>query len=500
MGPIVAHASGRILRSVIAPIDRETFDRAQRRNRRDARIRAIPAVLAAAAMGIPLGVYLSPVLIALAIVLTDLLNFLVPTVDVGGAVWGLLDRLIDGDPGTVQALIWIAFVWILPGIALLVLAYLVVSWRLRRIGGEGIALALGARPPRPDDFEEQQLANVVAEYGVAAGVTAPGVLVYDDGPADAFAFGGDHQHATVVVARALLRDLDREQTQGIVARAIASAVDGDLGLAVDIGAVYVTYGLLGTTLSAFVSHEARVRLRAALAALTGRAADAQAAARGAAALLGQAADDDVPDTTAAGCLTLLTMGGFIGVAISLINLFLAGPLLTFAWRSRGYLADATSVDLSRDPDGLARALAELDGRRQGVPGIAWLELLLVVGGSPGGEQPAVGLARLSDSGLAASLAPSINARLKHLRSMGADSLVPDGGAGRSWRGGRQGRRGGRRGIILLAAILVPLIALLAVLILVALVLVTFLIAFAAFVVLAIVAGPIHDLLRGLAGR
>jgi hypothetical protein len=67
MEPIVAHASGRILRSVIAPIDRETFDRAQRRNRRDARIRAIPAVLAAAAIGIPLGVYLSPVLIALAI-------------------------------------------------------------------------------------------------------------------------------------------------------------------------------------------------------------------------------------------------------------------------------------------------------------------------------------------------------------------------------------------------------------------------------------------------
>jgi len=50
MEPIVAHASGRILRSVIAPIDRETFDRAQRRNRWDARIRAIPAVLAAAAM------------------------------------------------------------------------------------------------------------------------------------------------------------------------------------------------------------------------------------------------------------------------------------------------------------------------------------------------------------------------------------------------------------------------------------------------------------------
>jgi Zn-dependent protease with chaperone function len=497
MGPIVAHASGRILRSVIAPIDRESFDRAQRRNRWDARIRAIPAVLAAAAMGIPLGVYLSPVLIALAIVLTDLLNFLTPTADVGGAVWSLLDRLIEGNPGTIQAIIWIAFVWILPGIALLVLAYLAVSWRLRRIGGDGIALALGARPPRSGDLEEQQLANVVAEYGTAAGIDAPGVLVYDVGPADAFAFGRDPDHATIVVARSLLRDLDREQTQGVVARAVASAVDGDLDLAVDIGAVYVTFGLLGTTLSGAVSHEARVRWGAATRALTGRAADPQTAARSIAALLGQAADDDVADTTASGCLTLVTMGGFIGVGMSLINLFLSGPLLTFAWRSRGYLADATSVDLSRDPDGLARALAELDGRRQGVPGIAWLELLLVVGGSPGGEKPEVGLARLSDSGLAVSLAPSIKARLHRLQAMGADPVGTDTAAGRR---AHDPRGGGRRAIVLLALILVPLVALLAVLVVIALALLTFLIAFAAFVVLAIVAGPIHDLLRSLAGR
>jgi hypothetical protein len=51
---------------VRASPDRETFDRAQRRNRHGARLRAIPAGLAAAGMGIPLGVYLSPVLLALA--------------------------------------------------------------------------------------------------------------------------------------------------------------------------------------------------------------------------------------------------------------------------------------------------------------------------------------------------------------------------------------------------------------------------------------------------
>ena len=38
------------------------------------------------------------------IIVTDLVNFIVPTADVGGAVWSLLDRLIDGDPGTIAAI------------------------------------------------------------------------------------------------------------------------------------------------------------------------------------------------------------------------------------------------------------------------------------------------------------------------------------------------------------------------------------------------------------
>ena len=65
-------------------------------------------------MGIPLGVYLSPVLLAFAIIVTDLVNFLVPTADVGGAVWSLLDRLIDGDPGTIEAIAWILVIWVDP--------------------------------------------------------------------------------------------------------------------------------------------------------------------------------------------------------------------------------------------------------------------------------------------------------------------------------------------------------------------------------------------------
>jgi len=308
------------------PLGRETFDRAQRRHRRNARLRAVPAVLAAATMGIPLGVYLSPVLLALAIVVTDLVNLVVPAPDLGGAVWSLLDRLLNGDPGTIQAIAWIMFVWVLPGIVLLVIAYVLVAWRLRRVGGDGIALGMGARQPRQGDAEEQQLVDIVGELAVAAEIEPPRVMLYDDGPANALVFGRDPDHATVLVARELLDTLDREETQGIVAHLMASAVDGDLRLAVDIAAVYVTYGLLTTTLASIVSRTARARWRAAIRPLVGRHGNPKADAAGLASLLGWPVDDDTPENAAGGCLTLLTMGGLITIGISLINLFLSGPL------------------------------------------------------------------------------------------------------------------------------------------------------------------------------
>ena len=487
------------------PLGRETFDRAQRRHRRNARLRAVPAVLAAATMGIPLGVYLSPVLLALAIVVTDLVNLVVPAPDLGGAVWSLLDRLLNGDPGTIQAIAWIMFVWVLPGIVLLVIAYVLVAWRLRRVGGDGIALGMGARQPRQGDAEEQQLVDIVGELAVAAEIEPPRVMLYDDGPANALVFGRDPDHATVLVARELLDTLDREETQGIVAHLMASAVDGDLRLAVDIAAVYVTYGLLTTTLASIVSRTARARWRAAIRPLVGRHGDPKADAAGLASLLGWPVDDDTPENAAGGCLTLLTMGGLITIGISLINLFLSGPLLTFAWRSRGYLADATAVDLTRDPDGLARGLTKLASGGRDVPGTAWLELLLVVGGGSGGWTAAGGVPRLSGSGLTVSLAPPVDKRLRRLRAMGAsvEDTAPSGleRVRASVLGGKPTPAPRRRlGIWLLILILTPLVALVAVLLVIAIALIVYLVAIAAFVVLAVVAGPLHDVLRGLAGR
>src|SRR6476661_6656824 len=149
------------------PRDQEDFRAAQRGARWSARLRTIPAALAAAVMGIPLSVYLSPVILGLVIVLIDLVN------------------LVDGEPGALQALSWIGFLWLVPGVVALLATYVLIRWRLHRIGGDDLAASLGARPPNDQDAEERQLVDVVGELANAAGIEPPRVQVYDSPPANA---------------------------------------------------------------------------------------------------------------------------------------------------------------------------------------------------------------------------------------------------------------------------------------------------------------------------
>jgi hypothetical protein len=267
----------------------------------------------------------------------------------------------------------------------------------------------------------------------------------------------------------------------------------------------------------------------------GRRGDPLQDAAAVASLVGAGLDDDVDEGFASGIAMLLTMGGLATFGVSMVNLFVTGPLLALAWRSRGYLADATAVELTRNPDALARALAALAERGGGLPGSAWLELNLVVGpetaddralarmqveqaelaasdaGSTGWRgRVSAGIAAsnryraelasndaarrgtLSDTGIAVSLQPSLAKRLERLHRLGATDLRPPTVRPPASRALRA------LGIAVGILVLGPLFAILAVLVVVVVIMVTMLAALAAFIVLGIVAGPIHGLLRGVA--
>ncbi|MPZ17377.1 MAG: hypothetical protein GEV06_05635 [Luteitalea sp.] len=63
----------------------------------------------------------------------------------------------------------------------------------------------------------------------------------------------------------------------------------------------------------------------------------------------------------------------------LVRFTVVGPLVMRVWRTRRYLADATAVELTRHPDGLARGLTHLAAEGGVVPGGQWFSHLFVVG-------------------------------------------------------------------------------------------------------------------------
>ncbi|MGH9158512.1 MAG: hypothetical protein ACRD2X_00790, partial [Vicinamibacteraceae bacterium] len=76
------------------------------------------------------------------------------------------------------------------------------------------------------------------------------------------------------------------------------------------------------------------------------------------------------------CYILLLL---LRMQVWLVRSTVVGPLMMRVWRTRRHLADATAVELTRHPDGLARALAHLEAEGGVVPGGQWFSHLFVVG-------------------------------------------------------------------------------------------------------------------------
>lgn len=205
----------------------------------------------------------------------------------------------------------------------------------------GADIVLGSAGARPaDPRRDAGLVNVVREISLAAGIPAPRVYVIEDGSMNAFATGRGPGDAAVAVTRGLLDRLDREQLQGVIGHELGHVrnLDTRYGLYVAI-----LVGLVAVVTDGFL----RIVLRAwREGAFFWKGDDAKSAAA----------------AFAAG----LAMGLFL-LAVALV-LRLVAPLFSIlvqaaVSREREFLADATSVELTRNPVGLQRALATIAADR-----------------------------------------------------------------------------------------------------------------------------------------
>ena len=90
--------------------------------------------------------------------------------------------------------------------------------------------------------------NAADEMALAAGLPTPRVLVIESEVMNAAVAGASHEAATVLVTRALLERLNREQIQAVMAHSIASIGNGDLRVTQSLLATFQTLGLFHTVL------------------------------------------------------------------------------------------------------------------------------------------------------------------------------------------------------------------------------------------------------------
>ncbi len=397
-----------------APADRESFLDAQQRNRHATWRLSVVCLIAILVMGIPLTLIVTPLLYAVALLAADLINYFwrLPSVfwqfanEIARfgftALYWLLPPHKHADP---QALVLGAIVLILPGILLSLVLWLAIVALFRRGGVGGALLALKAREPDRGELKELQLADVVEEMAIAAGLPPPRVMLVDAPGANAAAIGTSPADARIVVSRRLLDDLNRDELEGVLGHLVASIGNGDLHIAFRVTSVFETCGLLVAIInSPFGSQSRRVLWRILRYSFSGSSGDggAQEAAAVADILSRNVASDEddidrlfnpVKKSRLRSILSFLLFPIFFtNFAIKLSLWFFSGivfgPAVALLWHTRQYLADASAVQLTRNPDGLASALQKLGEESAEIPGADWASHLFILDPKASGRAPA----------------------------------------------------------------------------------------------------------------
>ena len=451
--------------------ERESFFDAIARHRRAAWRVTIASLLANLTVALIVAVLMAPLFYGGLALLFDLVNLVIPAPNLVPPIGHALSVALN-QPHTMSTGAWIrlGLLAALPGLVWMAFVLSALR-RVLLLCMSFEAAELRARPPDGRILAEQRFGNVVAEMAIAASVPAPRVFIADSDVVDAVAFGVDEQHTSIVISQGLLARLDRAQMEGVAATLIASIADGDIGIGVRAALSISLFSLIAR-LGSLVTNKRNVRRNLAQVVRTmllptaasarkfvselgspladdegdrvpseAAAANATTGAGGGAAASGTAASGTAGSGAAGaggasgraagrGSPTLrerwdklreylwlplagpLVITGFFG---ALVNLFVLSPLLALTWRQRKYMADATAVRLTRDPDTLAGALEKISASR-GTPLAPWAAHMAVAD-QGGGDKGMFGNS-------AVPLFPSIERRLRALGSMGAHVSRP----------------------------------------------------------------------------
>src|SRR5690606_435690 len=81
---------------------------------------------------------------------------------------------------------------------------------------------------QPGSEVERWLVDTVARQAQAAGIGMPEVAIYDAPEINAFATGANRNNALVAVSTGLLRAMDRDEAEAVLAHEVSHVANGDM--------------------------------------------------------------------------------------------------------------------------------------------------------------------------------------------------------------------------------------------------------------------------------
>jgi heat shock protein HtpX len=195
-------------------------------------------------------------------------------------------------------------------------------------GGDKLVLgSSGAKEVDPQSAP--QLINVVQEMSLAAGVPMPKVYIIEDTAPNAFATGRDPQHASVAITTGLLQKLDREELQGVLGHELSHVRNFDIRFSLLVAVLVGSIALLADFFLRFTFWGGGRR--------------------------------DSNDRGGGGLAAIVFV---VAIILAILAPIFARLVQLAVSRQREYLADASSVELTRNPQGLERALAKIAGDKE----------------------------------------------------------------------------------------------------------------------------------------
>jgi len=224
----------------------------------------------------------------------------------------------------VQFVLWNPKVFLASTLGVLAVIFLGSAYKTNELaaGGSAVATLMGGRlvSQTTTDLNERKLLNVVEEMSIAAGVPMPQVYVLNDERGiNAFAAGHTTGDAAIGVTRGCIEMLSRDELQGVIGHEFSHILNGDMRL--NLRLIGIIFGLL------CLATIGRVLLYA-------RSSNSR---------------DKNP----------LPLLGLALIALGAIGVFFGRLIQAAVSRQREFLADASSVQFTRNPGGLSGALQKI---------------------------------------------------------------------------------------------------------------------------------------------